>query len=553
LRHLRLVLSFIVVALLLVSPVLADKARIPLRIPGNTVWGSDFRSLPAGATRAAVSMAALKFEAGKSGSVRVAIKTEVAFAPESLLGDWERTVQRREIAGVAASLRRALPKAKEFKALLDLPYVLITLDEKELAQLEALPGIVRIVPEDGFNWMRDYVEARTAARNAVGPLSRATTAVRRMEPKIVGGIDSTADSHPFQAGLLHKRLSSNAAAWYCGGTLVSPYHVVTAAHCSDFVDSRSVQVLVGTKSLARGGGGTRINVSRILVNEGWDPATNNNDVAVWELAKPVMGIPFATIASIEPTTPGVPLRSTGWGVLQEGSSSAPTTLKQVDLPFVPTVDGACDLVEDVTPQMLCAGEAGKDTCQGDSGGPLTIDRGSGYTELVGIVSWGYGCGEPGYPGVYTNVAESGINGFIRSHVDAPRTFEFQVGNYEVSEAGRRVTLTVTRSLTAGTATVMLATAPGTAAAKSDFRTLNRKLTFRSGVASVSVPITIINDRLVEGPESFSVTLSNPSAGMDLGARSATTVAIVDNEFALTSQPTGPTPGLKSTLTKVDSD
>ena len=54
---------------------------------------------------------------------------------------------------------------------------------------------------------------------------------------------------------------------------------------------------------------------------------------------------------------------------------------------------------DIADSMICAGEAGKDSCQGDSGGPMTCD---GF--LCGIVSWGYGCADANYPGVYTEVS-----------------------------------------------------------------------------------------------------------------------------------------------------
>ena len=62
--------------------------------------------------------------------------------------------------------------------------------------------------------------------------------------------------------------------------------------------------------------------------------------------------------------------------------------------------------------MICAGETGKDSCQGDSGGPVVAGSGDNARQ-VGIVSWGLGCAQEGYPGVYTNVANKDIRDFIR--------------------------------------------------------------------------------------------------------------------------------------------
>jgi secreted trypsin-like serine protease len=180
--------------------------------------------------------------------------------------------------------------------------------------------------------------------------------------------------------------------------------------------------------------------------------------------------------------------------------------------------------------MICAASPGKDSCKADSGGPLTIDRGKGFTELVGIVSWGRDCALQNYPGVYANVAESSINRFIRSVVsEAPSEIALQNVAYSVSEGARRVTLTIERTRANGRATVRYATTNGSAAARSDFRAASGSVTFRPGQWSATVTITIVNDRKKEDQETFNVVLSSPSSGWNVGSSSTATVTITDND------------------------
>ena len=105
---------------------------------------------------------------------------------------------------------------------------------------------------------------------------------------------------------------------------------------------------------------------------------------------------------------------TGWGSLEEDSTKHPNILQEVTLPVITNAE--CKSKYDVyvnngirygdliTSRTLCAGypHGGKDSCQGDSGGP-GIWRDSGRTYLIGVVSWGIGCGRPEFPGVYTRV------------------------------------------------------------------------------------------------------------------------------------------------------
>lgn len=91
----------------------------------------------------------------------------------------------------------------------------------------------------------------------------------------------------------------------------------------------------------------------------------------------------------------------GWGITETGAAS--TVLRQVEVSVISLTLCGHLYGSGIMPGHICAGvpEGGKDSCQGDSGGPLIENT---YGKLAGIVSWGYGCGEAAYPGVYTNVA-----------------------------------------------------------------------------------------------------------------------------------------------------
>ena len=471
----------------------------------------------------------LTAEAAARGSVRVAVKTAVAYAPEARLTEPERLQQRREIAAAAKAVRLALPMARSFEAFDDKPYVIMDINSAGLARLVTLPGLVRAVPEDQFNWMRDFVQMRAAAAAArAAGNSPASPSTMVATPKIVGGSEAAPGTHPFQVGIVAKRIRNNTRAHFCGGTLVADRFVVTAAHCVEDVVNAfdDIQVLVGTQRLNRGG--RRIGVAEALMHPLYDDWLDY-DVAVLRLTTPVTGIPFASLAATEPTSAGTLLRSSGWGrTAYRGPKSV--RLLQVDLPFVPTVEGSCSNNSDITPRMICAGETGKDTCGGDSGGPLTISRGAGYTELVGIVSFGTGCGWEGYPGVYSNVADSGIKTFIENALSSPPPeIEFASATQTVGEGERRVTLTLTRQSPVDTASVRFATAGGTALPRSDFRARTGTVSFRHGQTTAAVTITLVNDRVKEGDEAFTVTLSQPSPGWTIGGNATATVTITDND------------------------
>ena len=277
------------------------------------------------------------------------------------------------------------------------------------------------VAQDQTNWARDIVTARVFARN-LQAVSRTTGRgampnIRGLlQPRIVGGTPATQFQNPFQVALLLSSIANNADAQFCGGALLAPNRVVTAAHCSDFVAANEVQVLTGTRRLD--GTGTRVNVTAIAIHPDWDATTFNNDVAVWTLAADQTQL-LAELANQDGPVGGQTL-VTGWGRTSEGGTS-PIALEAVQVPLVDTADcnDANSYNGQITNRMICAGldAGGQDSCQGDSGGPLT--RGLNNAVLTGIVSWGTGCARPNLYGIYTRVSAPAIRQFIEGIVPSP--------------------------------------------------------------------------------------------------------------------------------------
>ncbi|MCT9112802.1 S1 family peptidase [Streptomyces mirabilis] len=234
----------------------------------------------------------------------------------------------------------------------------------------------------------------TAAAAATALLC-APGAVAAPQP-IVGGTTTTTTAYPFMM-----QITDASQNQFCGGTLVAANKVVTAAHCMVGETTSSVRV-IGGRTYLNGTNGTVSKVSKIWINPDYTDATNGDDVAVLTLSTSMSYTPASYVASTDTSVyaTGATARIIGWGTTSESGSSS-NQLRTATVPIVSNTSCAGSYgSEFVASDMVCAGytNGGTDTCQGDSGGPLLIGG-----VLAGITSWGNGCAEAGYPGVYTRL------------------------------------------------------------------------------------------------------------------------------------------------------
>jgi len=219
--------------------------------------------------------------------------------------------------------------------------------------------------------------------------------------RIVGGVETEENEYPWQVGLV----SASGSRPWCGGTLISDRHVLTAAHCTAGSSPSSISVLVG-EHRTDDSTFTRVPLSAITDHPDYNSGTLDNDYSILTLAEPVefsAAIAPACLPSTNSDFAGVLATVSGWGTLSSGGNQ-PTVLNEVDVTVQSNAECNSAYGSGITDNMICAADAGKDSCQGDSGGPLVAQENDKYT-LIGVVSWGYGCAMPQYPGVYARVTE----------------------------------------------------------------------------------------------------------------------------------------------------
>uniref|UniRef100_A0A667G587 t-plasminogen activator n=1 Tax=Lynx canadensis TaxID=61383 RepID=A0A667G587_LYNCA len=240
--------------------------------------------------------------------------------------------------------------------------------------------------------------------------------------RIKGGLYADITSHPWQAAIFVKNRRSPGERFLCGGILISSCWVLSAAHClQERYPPHHLKVVLGrTYRVVPGEEEQKFEVEKYIIHKEFDDDTYDNDIALLKLQSDSLQCAQESDTVRTVCLPEADLRLPDWtecelsgyGKHEASSPFYSERLKEAHVRLYPA--GRCTsqhlFNRTVTNNMLCAGDTRSggnqanlhDACQGDSGGPLVCMKDNHMT-LVGIISWGLGCGQKDVPGVYTKI------------------------------------------------------------------------------------------------------------------------------------------------------
>jgi secreted trypsin-like serine protease len=228
--------------------------------------------------------------------------------------------------------------------------------------------------------------------------------------------------YPYIAAL--SRSSAGDRVYFCTGALIAPRWILTAAHClyntaGARITIERLAAEVGARRLSEVPARAQVAVARIVVHPDYDPQSQDNDIALVELAQEA-GPLIAQVTTTRPASDPEAATILGFGSFYEGRLAA-TALSRTGAPLSQTSDRLRQAVVRVVDPTACAARAGTSggatgayqicagagpdaACVGDSGGPLIVDGDDRTDRVAGIVSFGSGCAVDRPVTVYTRVS-----------------------------------------------------------------------------------------------------------------------------------------------------
>jgi len=258
-------------------------------------------------------------------------------------------------------------------------------------------------------------------------------AANKTDLQIIGGENAPPGLYPWFARFIY----TDGEDWAgCAGMLVTPEFVLTASHCvypntdlNDNVLSVQIGAVCPEEDDNCGVPMETINVKKVFANPYYNDFTLDDDFALLQLETRSTLAPVAmdsgfvdSYSDDKDNLWAIGFGNTGTGWFCAIFGCYPDELKHVELSFVPRDECNAKYSGEITDKMMCAADPGQDACQGDSGGPL-YDKDNDV--VVGVVSWGFGCADSAYPGVYSQISTryNDIWNFICKRHSAPKPEE----------------------------------------------------------------------------------------------------------------------------------
>ncbi|KAI1286062.1 Serine proteinase stubble [Halotydeus destructor] len=229
--------------------------------------------------------------------------------------------------------------------------------------------------------------------------------------RVIGGQQALSNTQWPWMAVLFRTSSFGSPMQRCGAFLISELHVITAAHCVNHLEITEIKLLIGSDDVEDTRFALR-NISSLKVHENYSYSDKTNDIALIRLSEPVEFaanvLPICLPQNLDQLA-NLTATVMGWGKVNETDLTS-RHLKYTNMTILSNERCVEEFekggrTETIGHEFLCARHgAGNETdaCIGDSGGPLVVKDGDQFA-VVGIVSWGVGCANAPFPGVYTNI------------------------------------------------------------------------------------------------------------------------------------------------------